>query len=156
MATSRNRMWPFQIDRISFFLRVAQAAKFCSVGARTAQVNNLRYKDTNAGLAPAFFRTRTRLSPGPLAKGRELWASWPIKSKDFLERKGNRLSSGKRLITTEGAEFFAKVVEGKLCVPLRIPLHPLRLRFDLHEHFKSAGAERPIDRMTAIPYSCLR
>src|SRR5260370_42517626 len=88
IATNKKRMWPFQIDRIRI-LRVAQVVNLRSLGARNHFVDGCKLTtcaalDTNAGIAPALEPSNPARPRLCHCEGRELWATWPIKSKHFV------------------------------------------------------------------------
>src|ERR1700687_2085575 len=96
-------MWPFQIDRITispwgwfgvgwfvtaFSERSLTRDASDTPPLATASGSAADSLDTNAGLAPAFFRVLIDSAPAHGPKGTELWATWPIKSKHlFAARK---------------------------------------------------------------------
>jgi LPS sulfotransferase NodH len=83
------------------FLHVAQVAQtsVCVSYAEAAQTKVCATGlDTNAGLAPAFSQTLIGPALARPAKGRELWASWAIKSKDLLAKSKDLLAKSKDLL----------------------------------------------------------
>src|ERR1700686_383143 len=85
MATSRNRMWPFQIDRISCFSDVAQTSVCVSNSPKKPQTEVCATGlDTNAGIAPAFSQALIGPSLAQESKGEGIMGQSAHQVKAFI------------------------------------------------------------------------
>src|SRR5207302_2611884 len=94
IATSKKRMWPFQIDRIGSLPWSADILS--AVRGHPARIHPLTtaaddFLDTNAGIAPAFHRANGAARPPDQGEGMELSDSWPIKSKHLFRGASSSL-----------------------------------------------------------------